>query len=125
GAINGNVEHADSGLEDLSETAAGKKSPEIQLASAKLEEFENWLEWSRRFSDPICERHAAPTIRRKPAPTVSRVRPTPRHRVVERPRRERKARSGRGEQDVRNTGVIGRGKGDYYAPSNPFYAPSR
>jgi len=125
GAINGNVEQADSGLEDLSETATGKKAPEIELASARPEEFDNWLQWSRRFSDPICETHAAPTARRKPAPTVSRSRPAPRARVVERPRREREARSGRGEQDVRNTGVIGRGKGDYYAPSNPFYSPSR
>jgi hypothetical protein len=124
GAINGNIEQADSGLEDLSETAAGKKSPEIQLARAKPEEFENWLAWSRKFNDPICETHAAPTVKRKPAPTA-RARPVPRHRVVERPRREHQTRSNRGEQDVRNTGVIGRGKGDYFAPTNPFYAPSR
>lgn len=125
GALNGDMKQADSGLEDLSETAAGKKAPEIELASAKPEEFENWLTWSRKFSDPICERHSAPVVRRAPVPTVSRNRPTPRERFVERPRRERQAKSGRGDQDVRNTGVIGRGKGDYFAPSNPFYSPSR
>jgi hypothetical protein len=125
GAINGDAQQTDAGLEDLAETTTGKKAPEIELASAKPEEFENWLTWSRKFSDPICERHSAPAVRRAPVPTVSRNRPEPRARVVERPRREREARSGRGEQDVRNTGVIGRGKGDYYAPSNPFFSPSR
>jgi hypothetical protein len=125
GAINGDAQQTDAGLEDLAETTTGKKAPEIELASAKPEEFENWLTWSRKFSDPICERHSAPVVRRAPVPTVSRNRPTPRERFVERPRRERQAKSGRGDQDVRNTGVIGRGKGDYFAPSNPFYSPSR
>ena len=125
GAINGDMKQTDAGLEDLSETATGKKAPEIELASARPEEFENWLTWSRKFSDPICERHSAPVVRRAPVPTASRNRPEPRARVVERPHRERAARSGRADQDVRNTGVIGRGKGDYFAPSNPFFSPSR
>ena len=43
GALNGDIKQADSGLEDLAETATGKKAPEIELASAKPEEFENWL----------------------------------------------------------------------------------
>ncbi|MEO8650891.1 MAG: caspase family protein [Hyphomicrobiaceae bacterium] len=126
GTIDGDVgAQTNSGLEDLAETTTGKKAPEIELASAKLAEFENWLEWSRKFSDPICEEHAASTVRRKPVPTVSRHRPAPRERIVERPRRERQARSGRGDQDVRNTGVLGRGRGDFYAPSNPFNSPTR
>ena len=127
GALDGDAgPQTTSGLEDLAETGTGKKAPEIQLASAKLEEFENWLQWSRRITSPICEQDATPTPRRGNAPAASRHRPTPRERVVER-RRDRQAapRSGRGDQEVRNTGVIGRGKGDYFAPSNPFFSPSR
>jgi uncharacterized caspase-like protein len=65
-----------------------------------------------------------------PARRTTRERPAPRERAVERrrDRQERQAspRSGRSsEQEVRNTGVIGRGKGDFFAPNNPFYAPSR
>jgi hypothetical protein len=125
GAIDGDAgPQTNSGLEDISETTAGKKAPQIQLASAKLEEFESWLEWSRKLTDPLCEPAAAPTSRRHSAPTVSRHRPAPRERFVERPRRERQATS-RGDQDVRNTGVLGRGRGDFYAPSNPFNSPTR
>lgn len=125
GAIDGDAgAQTNSGLEDLAETTAGKKGPEIQLASAKLEEFENWLEWSRKIKDPICEPVATPTVRHRAAPTASRQRSAPRERAAA-PRRERQATSRRGGEDVRNTGVIGRGKGDYFAPSNPFFSPSR
>jgi hypothetical protein len=127
GSIDGDAgPQTSSGLEDLAETAAGNKAPEIQLASAKLEEFENWLAWSRKITNPICERDAAPTSGRRSAPTASRNRPSARERIVER-RRDRQAapRSGRGEQEVRNTGVIGRGKGDFFAPNNPFNSPTR
>jgi uncharacterized caspase-like protein len=125
GAIDGDAgAQTNSGLEDLAETATGKKAPEIQLASAKLEEFENWLEWSRRISVAICEPVATPSVRRRPAPTAARNRPAPRERAAA-SRRERPTASRRGEQEVRNTGVIGRGRGDFFAPSNPFYSPTR
>ena len=125
GAIDGDVgAQTNSGLEDLAETTAGNKAPEIKFASAKLEEFENWLEWSRKFKEPLCESHSASTDRRKSAPTASRARSTPR-RFVERPDRERQTRSRRRDQDVSQTGIIGRGRGDYYAPSNPFNSPTR
>lgn len=111
-----------SGLEELLETATGKKAPEIQIASANLQEFEIWLEWSRKINDAVCESVATPSVRGRPAPTASRHRRPQRERAAA--RRER-ATTRRGEQEVRNTGVIGRGKGDFFAPSNPFYSPTR
>jgi uncharacterized caspase-like protein len=125
GAIDGDAgAQTNSGLEDLAETTVGKKAPEIQFATAKLEEFENWLEWSRKVNDAICERVATPSVARRPAPTAARNRPARRERAAA-SRRDRRATSRRGEQEVRNTGVLGRGKGDFFAPNNPFYSPTR
>ena len=75
----------------------------------------------------VVRRQPAPVEVEAPrAPAITRQRSTPRERAVERRRdRQTAPRSGRGEQEVRNTGVIGRGKGDFFAPNNPFNSPTR
>ena len=124
GAIDGDVARAHSGLEALGRTANGGDGPDIEVASANLQEFEGWLQWSRRFHKSICAPRSVPSVSERSAPTFRRQHPAHRERAAA-PRRERQATSRRGEQDVRNTGVIGRGKGDYFAPTNPFFSPSR
>jgi hypothetical protein len=77
GPINGNAANAQSGLEALDNTTVGKNSPEIQLTSANLDEFQQWLEWSDRYKQPICA--PAPVAAPVPPPTY---RPPPRREPV-------------------------------------------
>lgn len=93
GAVNGDPGQTHSGLEALGRTAAGGEGPEIQVASANLEEFEDWLQWSRRFQEPLCAPPAAaapqPPVSRPQPPSSGRtppkvVKPRPVPRVVER-----------------------------------------
>lgn len=72
----------------------------------------------------VRQQPAPAEIEAPPAPKATRQRAVPRERAAA-PRRERQTTSRRGEQEVRNTGVIGRGRGDFFAPSNPFYSPTR
>ncbi len=124
GQINGSPDVTDLALETLGKTEAGKRSPYIVASRASYQEFEAWLEWVRVIQNPICTREIA-----TPAPPAAKIkRPVPRERVVVQQRREQyraPPRANPREQSVSHTGVIGRGKGDYFAPSNPFFSPTR
>lgn len=121
GTINGSAALTHLALEELSKTDAGKRSPYIVVARAHAHEFDAWLEWVRAIQNPICIRPSSP------APIV-KTKPVHRERTVTAPRREQyrapPKRADR-EQSVSHTGVIGRGKGDYFAPTNPFFSPTR
>lgn len=121
GTINGSAALTHSALQVLGRTRAGQGGPHIVVASAHADEYESWLEWIRSVQDPICApAHVVAPIRRAYPAKPPRARAVVKHhREYRGPRR---GRAGRGD-DVRHTGVLGRGKGDYYAPSNPFNSP--
>lgn len=125
GQINGSSDATDVALEKLGKTEAGKRSPYIVASRSSYEEFEAWLEWVRVIQNPICTREVVLPV----APPAKVKRPAPRERIVHTPRREQyrptPRRESSREQSVSHTGVIGRGKGDYFAPSNPFFSPTR
>jgi hypothetical protein len=127
GQINGDMEATDRALDTLGKTEPGKRSPYIVASRSNFEEFEAWLQWVRVIQNPICGREVAIPV--APAPKIKRPPPRP-PKVVVAPRREQyrappRRRERDTEQSVSHTGVIGRGKGDYFAPTNPFYSPTR
>ncbi len=125
GQIDGNMDATDIALDKLGKTEVGKRSPYIVASRANHEEFEAWLQWVRVIQNPICTREVAIPV--APPPKINRPVPRP-PKVVVAPRREQHRappRRRETEQSVSTTGVIGRGKGDYFAPTNPFYSPTR
>ena len=126
GQINGDMDATDHALDSLGNTEPGKRSPYIVASHSNYEEFEAWLQWVRVIQNPICSREVAIPVAPPPV-KIHRQAPRP-PKVIAAPRREQyraPPRRRESEQSVSTTGVIGRGKGDYFAPSNPFYSPTR
>jgi hypothetical protein len=76
GSVNGNAALAHLGIEALNRTNTGRRSPRLVVASAGPDEFETWLEWIRKYDQPIC---APPP---PPPPVVQQPPPRREPRVV-------------------------------------------
>jgi hypothetical protein len=125
GSINGNAALAHVGIEALNRTNTGRRSPRLVIASAGPDDFETWLNWIRKYEQPIC----APP----PAPPVVQQPPRREPRVVTPHREPPRARPSRApDSDGRGRGLF---SGDTHLPpsrgpsgggggGNPF-APTR
>ncbi len=111
GSINGNAALAHLGIETLNRTNTGRRSPRIVVASAGPDEFETWLEWIRKYDQPIC----APP----PPPPVVHQQPRREPRIIA-PQRELPRTRPQPAPEPRISAPRGGGGGGY----NPF-APTR